>query len=71
MTPSNAVARDYIARLSADRIADIEDFLNEEARDFGVGIARPVSVELYPPVAERPPERAADVEHRCRTCGGA
>jgi len=56
----NPVARDYIERLSANRIADIEKFLNEEARGYGIGIARPVSVELYPPVAERPPERAAN-----------
>lgn len=56
----NAVARDYIADLSADRIADIEEFLNEEAKGYGVGITRPVSVELYPPVTERPPERAAN-----------
>jgi len=53
-------ARDYVSRLSEDRIADIEQFLNEEARNFGIDIARPVSVELYPPVDERPPERAAD-----------
>ena len=56
----NPVARDYIARLSTDRIADIEEFLNQEAHDYGIGIARPVSVELYPPVIERPPERASN-----------
>src|SRR5690349_7923504 len=56
----NAVARDYIARLSEDRIADVEEFLNQEAHEYGIGIARPVRVELYPPVVERPPERAAD-----------
>jgi hypothetical protein len=56
----NAVARDYIQRLSPERLADIEEFLNQEAHDYGIGIARPVSVELYPPVAERPPERAAN-----------
>jgi hypothetical protein len=56
----NSVARDYIAQLSTNRIADIEEFLNQEAHDYGVGIARPVSVELYPPVMERPPDRAAD-----------
>ena len=55
-----AVARDYVAGLSVDRIADIERFLDEEAKNFGIGIARPVSIELYPPVNERPPERAAD-----------
>jgi hypothetical protein len=56
----NPVARDYIARLSANHIADVENFLNEEAREYGIGISRPVSVELYPPVIERPPERAAN-----------
>jgi hypothetical protein len=56
--PGNPVVRGYIDRLSANHIADIEKFLNEEAREYGIGIARPVSVELYPPVAELPPERA-------------
>ena len=56
----NPVARDYIGKLTASRLADIEEFLNQEAHDFGIGIARPVSVELYPPVAERPPDRADD-----------
>jgi hypothetical protein len=56
----NAVARDYIADLSDDRIADIEKFLNEEAQGYGIGVARAVSVELYPPVTEQPPERAAN-----------
>jgi hypothetical protein len=57
---SNAVARDYIGQLTADRVADIGKFLNDEAHEYGVGIARPVSIELYPPIAERPPERAAN-----------
>ena len=56
----NAVTHDYIARLPLAGAADIEQFLNREARRHGVDIARPVSVELYPPVAEKPPERAAD-----------
>ncbi len=56
----NPVARAYIERLSAERIADIEEFLNQEAHEYGIAIARPVRVELYPPVLERPPERAAD-----------
>src|SRR5689334_17309776 len=55
----NSVARDYITDLSANRIADIEAFLNQEAHDYGIGIPRPVHVELYPPVVEHPPERAA------------
>jgi hypothetical protein len=55
----NAVARDYIEQLSEKHIADIEEFLNTEAKEYGISIARPVSVELYPPVTERPPERTA------------
>ena len=56
----NAVTRDYIARLTADHIADLEQFLNREARRYGITIARPVRVDLYPPVTEKPPERASD-----------
>jgi hypothetical protein len=54
------VTRDYIARLSVDDLADIERFLNREARAYAIAIDRPVSIELYPEVAEKPPERAAD-----------
>jgi len=56
----NEVTRSYIERLDVERIRDIEDFLNSEARRHGVTIDRPVRVELYPPVAEKPPERASD-----------
>jgi hypothetical protein len=52
--------RAYVAGLGTPDIADIERFLNEEAREYGIGIARPVSLRLYPPVAEHPPERDAD-----------
>jgi hypothetical protein len=55
----NEVTRDYIARLSVDHVADIEQFLNREAHRYGVAIARPVRVDLYPPVAEKPPELTA------------
>ncbi len=51
---------DYIARLSTADVAEIEAFLNEEAAEYGIGIARPVSLELFPVVAEPPPERAPD-----------
>jgi hypothetical protein len=56
----NEVSRDYVARLSDDNVADIEKFLNREAKRYGITIDRPVSVSLYPPVTEMPPERAAD-----------
>jgi hypothetical protein len=57
----NEVSREYVASLTDDSVADIEKFLNREARRFGVVIDRPVSVSLYPPVKELPPERAADM----------
>jgi hypothetical protein len=53
----NEVTHEYTARLEAEKIADIEQFLNREARRYGVAIARPVRVDLYPVVEERPPER--------------
>jgi hypothetical protein len=55
----DAVTRNYIAQLSADDIADIERFLNREARRYEVAIARPVSIELYPEAAQKPPDRDA------------
>jgi hypothetical protein len=50
----------YIERLGTEDVADVEAFLNEEAAGYGIGIPRPVSVQMYPVVAEPPPERAAD-----------
>ncbi|MBC8027762.1 MAG: hypothetical protein H7Y89_17350 [Steroidobacteraceae bacterium] len=49
----------YISSLTVDRVSDIEEFINREARRHGVGIERPVRIELYPEVKERPPERGA------------
>jgi hypothetical protein len=51
------VTRDYIATLDPGDVADIQHFLNEEAKEYGVDIALPVTVRLYPPVIEPPPER--------------
>ncbi|HEV7606619.1 MAG TPA: hypothetical protein VGO61_04745 [Steroidobacteraceae bacterium] len=56
----NAVARAYVARLAESNVADIEQFLNREAKRYGVDIDRPVRVTLYPPLAEPPPERVAN-----------
>ena len=53
-------AAGYIARLTTADVAEVEAFLNEEAAGYGIGIARPVSVQMFPVVAEPPPERAAD-----------
>ncbi len=49
--------REYIAGLDDGDVADIEAFLNEEAASYGIGISRPVSVQMFRRVAERPPER--------------
>jgi hypothetical protein len=47
----------YLSGLAADDMLDIEDFINREARRHGVEIERPVRIELYPVVKERPPAR--------------
>jgi hypothetical protein len=52
--------RAHIESLSDDALADIEQFLNREARRYEITLERPVSVELYPQVEEKPPERASD-----------
>jgi hypothetical protein len=52
--------RSYIESLSPERVADIERFINEEAHRYGVAIDRPVRIELYPRVHEKPPEHDAD-----------
>jgi len=54
-----AAAR-YIADLDTAGLADIEAFINGEARRYGVRIDRPVRVDLYPPVTEKPPEHPTD-----------
>ena len=51
--------RAYVQRLATPDVADVEAFLNEEAAGYGIGIARPVDVRMYPPLAEAPPERAS------------
>jgi len=46
----------WLARLSQDDVTAIETFLNAEAHRHGVSIDRPVRVDLYPRVTEKPPE---------------
>jgi hypothetical protein len=50
----------YIGDLSTADLADIEVFINNEAHRYGVGIDRPVRVDLYPTVTEKPPEHDPD-----------
>jgi hypothetical protein len=49
----------YVGNLATADFADIEAFINGEARRYGVDIGRPVRVDLYPPVAEKPPQHDA------------
>jgi hypothetical protein len=51
---------EYIAGLEPRDLADIEAFFAREAEAHGVALGRPVRVELYPPVAGRPPLLAPD-----------
>lgn len=51
--------RAYISALDDGDFTDVQRFLNEEAREYGIGIALPVRVSLFPPVIEPPPEREA------------
>jgi hypothetical protein len=52
--------RAYIAALGNAETGDVESFLNTEAADYGISIGRPVSVQMFPRVAEQPPERDPD-----------
>jgi len=51
---------DYIAALTDKDVADIERFINDEAHEYGVAIERPVRVDLYPEVHEKPPPHKLD-----------
>ncbi len=53
-----AAADGYMASLTAVAFVDVEEFFAREADAFGVGIERPVRLDLHPPVGERPPELA-------------
>jgi len=50
----------YVAGLTQEKFADIERFINSQAKAYGIEIERPVRVDLYPAVAEQPPQHAPD-----------
>ena len=52
----NPVVADYVARLTNGDVADIEHFLDREAKRYGIGIARPVSATAAEDI--RPDRRA-------------
>lgn len=53
-------AQRYIEALSAQEFAPIETFFAREAHRYGLAVAEPVHVELYPPAKELPPALARD-----------
>jgi len=55
---ASPAAGSYIASLNNADLADIERFINSEARRHGITLARPVRVDLYPEVREQPPPRS-------------
>jgi hypothetical protein len=52
----NLGTANWLARLGQDDVTAIETFLNAEAHRHGVSIDRPVRIDLYPQVAEKPPQ---------------
>ncbi len=48
----------YIESLTPRRVADIEQFINGEAKEYGITIPRPVRIDLFPEVREKPPALA-------------
>ncbi len=53
-----AATRAYLERLTPAHVAEIEQFVNREARRYGIELSRPIRVELYPEVHEKPPPLA-------------
>jgi hypothetical protein len=58
----SAAAAQYLEQLSADDYTTIDGFIAREAQRYGVTLAEPVVVRLYPALAVAPPALAADAE---------
>jgi hypothetical protein len=56
-------AERYIATLTPEDFASIETFFQDEARRYGVSLAQPVHIELYPEGKELPPPLPPNVGH--------
>jgi len=50
-----AQAQRYVEALSVQDFADIEEFLSREGERYGLSLAQPVHIELYPQGAQLPP----------------
>lgn len=47
--------REYVANLQREQFADIEHFVQSQARRYGVALAEPLRIRLGPVLAELPP----------------
>ena len=56
----SAVSERYIRQLSSDSFANIETFFEQEAKQYGLQMERPIRLILAPPLAESPPALAPD-----------
>ena len=52
---ASPLTADYLTRLDQARIDEVSDFVNAEARRYGVSVDEPIELRLYPTVASAPP----------------
>lgn len=52
----SSVTQKYINQLSLDSFKSIEDFISEEAEEFGLALKHPFTIKLAPQVQSLPPE---------------
>jgi hypothetical protein len=52
---ASPVTADYLAQLDQGKISGVSDFVNAEARRYGVTVDEPIELRLYPAVASAPP----------------
>jgi len=53
---NHAATQNYINQLTPENFQSIEEFIGEEAREFGLAINRPFTLKLAPQVKSLPPE---------------
>jgi hypothetical protein len=52
---ASPITAGYLAQLDQGKVAEVDAFLKEEARRYGVGIDAPIELTLYPTLARPPP----------------
>jgi hypothetical protein len=52
----SAAAADYVGQLDGSRFEPIAAFLKQEAKGYGMAIAKPIEIGLAPPMKARPPQ---------------